>query len=154
MINNVFVLQFEKKVCLKRISCLEVRSIASFQICRINQNGNLEIPTVWKQSFMECLITHSTAPPVDSIPSAAVVTSAYLRDSKNAFQGTVPPFSGTKQFLFPAIFSTPFKYISSTSLKDSGPDSTFSGSLFSDWKAPQHHKPHAISRTVQPKNRK
>ena len=39
----LFLLNFEKEVCLKRTSCLEVSSIASLQICRINQNWNLEI---------------------------------------------------------------------------------------------------------------
>ena len=38
-------------VCLKRTSCLEVSSIVSLQICRYNQNWNLESPIVWKRSI-------------------------------------------------------------------------------------------------------
>ena len=42
-----------KKGCLKRTSCLEVSSIRSLQICRINQNCNLEIPTVRKRAIVD-----------------------------------------------------------------------------------------------------
>ena len=43
------------KALLKQTSCLKVSSIASFKICRSNQNLNLKKPdaTVWKRSIVD-----------------------------------------------------------------------------------------------------
>ena len=56
-VKNPFIL---KRNCLKRTSCLEVSSFASLQICSINQNWNLEIPTVQKRSIMEQIGTYDS----------------------------------------------------------------------------------------------
>jgi len=85
------------------------------KVCNVRKSRDGYLPGPKQSNVDELLFTSSgTAPPVSSIPSTAVVTSSYLKNSKTAFQG--------------------------------GYDM--------DWSEPKHHKPHAISRIVQPKNKR
>ena len=82
-------LMFPKKYAwyppLKRTFLLEVRSIASLQICRIDQNWNLEIPTVLKRHIVEVryLTASSSARKIRQLCNKQIKTFLFENDPLN-----------------------------------------------------------------------